>query len=256
MISSGRCHGPGCTQTARTEFFCSEVCQLNWDRQAAGLAPVKPWPPSGYVSPVTRAGGFLIPAVERAAPEIQRGIERLLVDALNVDHIQTPLPPRPEATYSGTASSVMEDILRAYDLIEAMPAPEPVRLTRSQLDQLREHCPPPREPVPSGAIETLIGHRIELVELEEDSTPYQLGFRRGAVETFEGDGPEFEELPPALDGDSEERVCRTLTLPNGDTELLRRFPEPKGAISRAAYAPDPSRGWLSRVFDRLFGRTT
>lgn len=36
MTSSGRCHGPGCTQTADGDF-CSEVCQNRWNRQAVGL---------------------------------------------------------------------------------------------------------------------------------------------------------------------------------------------------------------------------
>lgn len=30
MTSSGRCHGPGCTQTAVVEFWCSERCQARW----------------------------------------------------------------------------------------------------------------------------------------------------------------------------------------------------------------------------------
>lgn len=40
---SGRCHGPGCTQTAVVEFWCGERCQFNWDqlyavpRETAGL---------------------------------------------------------------------------------------------------------------------------------------------------------------------------------------------------------------------------
>jgi hypothetical protein len=90
MIASGRCHGPGCRETAVVEYWCSERCQLNWDRQAAGLAPVTPWPLPGYVSPVTRAGGFLTPAAARSLTAIQRDLETRFAEALAVDHVQTP----------------------------------------------------------------------------------------------------------------------------------------------------------------------
>lgn len=33
MNSSGRCHGPGCTQTAVVEFWCGEECQARWHGQ-------------------------------------------------------------------------------------------------------------------------------------------------------------------------------------------------------------------------------
>jgi len=43
MIGSGRCHGPGCTQTAVVaDGFCSESCQARWNGQfepAAGSEP-------------------------------------------------------------------------------------------------------------------------------------------------------------------------------------------------------------------------
>lgn len=205
MTSSGRCHGPGCTQTARTEFFCSEVCQLNWDRQAAGLAPVKPWPPSGYVSPVTRAGGFLTPAAARSLTAIQRDLETRFAEALAVDHVQTP--PTVPATVAvdgevtrDTAPSMVEAIQRAAEMVRGMtPPPEPVKVTREQWAALRAQSP---TYPPWAAPSTLSGVPVVLVDDPADAT----------------------------------------------------FPSDLAANPQVA--PDPTRGWLSRWLDRLFGRTT
>lgn len=40
-MTGGRCHGPDCTQPALVEFFCGPGCQEAWERQAAGLPPVR-----------------------------------------------------------------------------------------------------------------------------------------------------------------------------------------------------------------------
>jgi tRNA-binding EMAP/Myf-like protein len=66
----------------------------------------------------------------------------------------------------------------------------------------------------------------------EQAKPFRRLYLNEPVGVFEAfdEPPTFGPLPPAVDGDSEERVC-----------------EPS--------APDPTRGWLSRLIDRWTGRT-
>lgn len=147
-IGSGRCHGPGCTQTAKVEFWCSEACQARWDRQLAAADP-----------------------------------------------------PRP-------------------------------------LGQLRLH-------------------QVTLVD-------QPLVSEWGVFEAFDGDGPDFEALPPALDGDSEERTCHPLTAPVATIDTVRQDEDGLHVTGRwlpvgsgAAYPQVASSpGWLKRAFRWAFGRTT
>lgn len=208
MIGSGLCHGPGCTRVQTVPYWCSERCQLNWDRQVAGLAPVKPWPTSGYASPITHAGGFLIPAVERARPEIQ--------------------PPR-EVTYSGTASSVMADILRVYERVSAAPPPGPFKVTRDQWQALRSANAPETAWAVGGPV--AYGVPVVMVDTEEESTPHLLTQQKRPPGVPEGVGPQL--LTEAWSRESTSGA---------------KFPQ---------VAPeDPQVGFLSRWFRRVFGRTT
>lgn len=55
MISSGRCHGPGCQQAANGDF-CGEVCAQAWERHYAGNVDTEAHnPPPAMTRP---AGGF------------------------------------------------------------------------------------------------------------------------------------------------------------------------------------------------------
>lgn len=139
MIGSGRCHGPGCQQSAVVEYWCSERCNAAWDRQTAGVsAPELPYGPT------------------------IAGIEREIVRAYGV-------PP-------GLVEHSPPTIGAMIDLLDSLPdhgRPESVKLTRQQFDALRRDQPERTEPwqSPSPASH-LMGIPIELVDTVEESTPY------------------------------------------------------------------------------------
>ncbi len=165
---SGRCHGPGCTREAKTEFWCSEACQARWDRQLAEADEPRP------------VGPFRLHDVSFVGqPLTSEWTVRVAIDGrLSEDSART----LPEAAD------------RAVELVGEM---------------------------------------------------------------TEGGEPQFEELPPALDGDTEERVCRARTAPVATIDSVRRDEDGLHVTGRwLPLPPDPSRGWLSRTLDRLFGRPT
>lgn len=176
-MTGGRCHGPDCTQPAVVEFWCSEACKLTWDRQAAGLpapAPVTPLTVDGVARPMRlaevsiveprRGTGWVAAAVEEARPEVERAFNEAIDQALA--DIRTE--PAPQLVH-GPPGSLVEDIYRAYEMVRDVPTPEPVKLTRAQIDALRREQTPSR---PWGALEPLVGVPIELVDSVEESTPY------------------------------------------------------------------------------------
>ena len=102
-----------------------------------------------------------------------------------------------------------------------------------------------------------VTERPVTVRLATWTDPATIERLRVQLADLAGSEPRFEELPPALDGDSEERTCRALTAPVATIDTIRRDEDGLHVTGRWLPLPaDPTRGWLSRWFDRLFGRTT
>lgn len=101
MIRSGRCHGPGCQQAARVEYWCGEVCQARWN---AALTMPKPghhpggWvdPPAGTLTPLAEVD--LVPFQEAMSRTVRllAEVTQLPGDLLGNDDSDTP--ERPDRT--------------------------------------------------------------------------------------------------------------------------------------------------------------
>lgn len=86
MIVSGRCHGPGCQQAARVEYWCGEPCQAAWSRQFAGLTVNAPVPPQRRFIRPTPPAPFLWAAIEERMPAVREAVQaemdRVVADTL------------------------------------------------------------------------------------------------------------------------------------------------------------------------------
>lgn len=77
MTGSGRCHGPGCTQTADSDF-CSARCQSAWTADVMGVDPLPVRPvrrrtltPADYVDGKLPAStGATVPQVASQDPQV------------------------------------------------------------------------------------------------------------------------------------------------------------------------------------------
>lgn len=182
------------------------------------------------------------------------------------------------------ASSVMEDILRAYDLVRDVQPPGPVKLTREQWHSLRS-SQPARTEWELGAIGGLLsGVPVELVATVEESTPY-LQAQRNASERFAVGG--YIAGPPRDPSDDRIRVLcspggwlpyvhgdHSGNHPDDDEDAARRhiaesmdatfrIAQPRGLLPDGAEFPqvaspspqvaqsDQTRGWLGRWLHRM-----
>lgn len=120
MIGSGRCHGPGCRNTARTEFWCSEACAGAWSRQYVGVAPL--------------ASESLANIEIRFPSAAVRRLSVALPTTLSAEvDPDSPTPPLPAA--EGTfAERVFQDEVRAATVLDE-PAPRPAQLTLAEVLQ-------------------------------------------------------------------------------------------------------------------------
>lgn len=135
----------------------------------------------------------------------------------------------------------LEDVVQAIGTLPQFEPPEPVKLTPEQFSSIRRATTDPSRQLYGDALGSpLFGVPVELVEREQDSTPYLEQRRR---------------LARALRAAS----CRQLTA-NGDAtfpqvapgELLDVNPQ-VADNSRRSEPGEP--GWLGRAFHWLFGRT-
>lgn len=237
VIMSGRCHGPGCRNKARVEFFCGEGCQAAWAKHLAGApastAETPAWIAASAwtacVTPAARAD------VRDSVMQEIRSIE-LAAAAGTVDAAeQVP-------TFTRAASSVMDDIA-------ALPAPEPIKLTRRQMDTLAStrwpDSPPDASPLwgVGMTVADLSAVPIELVDTVEESTPYQMTQR-----------PRRLELPQT--GFGFHNPASLAGLAASLSELADEYPGERRAEFAQVASEEPQvghdeRGWLQRVLDRL-----
>jgi hypothetical protein len=184
MITSGRCHGPGCQREASEGAWCSPACREGWHAEfhwlygdGEVLEPVivreieeddEPAPEPAQVVVNGDGSAALSAALEAAQPEA----ERQFVAALNTDHLGTPRLP---------GSVAYGDIVRLYESLLPTDPPEPVKLTQGQLDVIRQSATPEHPWTRWGALGDLSGVPIELVERVEDSTLYQQARGEGAA---------------------------------------------------------------------------
>lgn len=230
MIGSGRCHGPGCTQAVKVEFWCGETCRVNWDRQALGLSLLPPDTDVAWGSP-----GFFTQAVADAMPEVQRRIATAMDQTL-ADVRQTRIVHEPPG-------SLYEDIVRLYERMTDAPPVEPVKLTAQQLATLREHTAEPSRWQVGPSLGPLGGVPIEIVETEEESTPYLERRKRFQRATREA-GRHMPWLPAGM----------SLAFPQVEPgEPLPANPQ-VGDNNRRSEVGE--RGWLADLLHRLFGRSS
>jgi hypothetical protein len=112
------------------------------------------------------ASGWLTAAVEEARPEV----EAAFAEAVEQTAVTIPAP----------STDPMEDILRAYEHIEQVAPPEPVKVTREQWAALRAQSPT----YPEYARPNLLsGVPVVLVDDPADAT-------------FPPDGAEFPQVAP------------------------------------------------------------
>lgn len=159
MITSGRCHGPGCTNPAVVEFFCCEAHQAAWAKQFVVVPP----------SP------FLLGAIAERMPVVREAVQAEMDRVVADIHTQVSQ----QQIVHTAPGSMVEDIQRAYELVRDVEPPEPVQLTRSQFDALQAANPPLGGGYPvDGALCGLLGVPVELVDTVEESTPHLLAERR------------------------------------------------------------------------------
>lgn len=109
----------------------------------------------GHVAEATAAS--LAAAADRAAESIAESTT-WTVDAANIE----PLPER--------SPDVLENILRAYEHIEQVSPPEPVKVTREQWDALRVVSAPAAPQPPWGSPSTLCGVPVVFVDDPAEAT--------------------------------------------------------------------------------------
>ena len=172
MISSGRCHGPGCQQDARAGDWCGEVCNCRSCLTARNPGAEFVVSTIGEILPAPPADA-LTAAVEAAQPEVERRFAEL------IDQATTQLSPQTATIRTAGAADPIADILAAMELVRATLPVEPVKLTRDQLDSIRRHqVQEPAHWQPGGPLGPPFGVPFELVDTEEESTPYLEQWKR------------------------------------------------------------------------------
>lgn len=187
---SGRCHGPGCTQTAVVEDgFCGEVCQARWHGQFDTQVPGR-----------LRAAAPVRPFVHVDLTGVQQAMGQALHEVSLLVHAVSNLPPETLAAAAGVMSPGMKAALAQRVDTE--------RLTLN----LRAVCPP-------GRLDDALAE-----------------VRRRASGLWRHEDAWQSVIDEVASG--------------------RLFASANAGFPQVASNSDPSRGWLSRTFDRLFGRTT
>lgn len=236
VAGSGRCHGPNCREKASaTEFFCSEAHARAWDREFhvehGGTGPMDVPPRTGTVEPHPTQADLdaalaLDAALQAAQPELERHLAAV---------IQAADPPPSVPTFT---------VAEVARIAASLPLPpEPVKLTRAQMDRLIEArvrgTPPPHDLIP-GTVGDPSAVPIELVETVEESTPYQMAQVPSRVIVHRCGSPEsVEELQRQLQESALNVGSRWLVPTSASTEFKQVAPV------------DPQVGVVRRAFRRL-----
>lgn len=201
---SGRCHGPGCTQTAVVEYWCGERCQHVWAAQ------------------------FGDPTPKMSRVRLDAAVARL--DA--------------EDAADARAASARVTVRLTSTPVEVIDDPDEASTEPSALRLLVDNVPPAMLAI--GASTLGAGAAIaKAAEVERLNDRLRRAFPDHADEAL---------------AEARRRAHSSFATYAQAVESMWSYP-PEFASANAenqlvASHPDPSRGWLSRWFDRLFGRTT
>jgi hypothetical protein len=252
VISSGRCHGPGCTQTADGEF-CGPACAEAWHAQFRWLHGDGPTrrPENERVCPrcgmdcvtdwvdVTEVGqppGSEFVAGNLRCPQGHWDLQS--------ETLQQHLEPFQQAM-----DAAVRDLAAAADMPAAVLDPDPDGPTSA--DVFRSHdLVAWRDPlVPTSRLRDEVG-----MSLADDARARAAAAAQQHVPTVDETHVwGAEEIAAA------ERLTRREhqpTLANAELLVSTNAGFSQVASKHPQVGPDPSRGWLARVLDRLFGRTT
>lgn len=237
MITSGRCHGPGCTQTADGDF-CSERCSVAWQAQF--------WRPELPPQPHPEHFGLVPPSPDRLHADersprfsdlaaFRDAMDRAIHSLAEVTQMPSNLVDPDDPTSA--------DVPRSHAPVRVAWGDPVMPTSRLRLGALA-NVPPAVLAIGAGSFGSgsafakaaeveRLNDRLRQAFLDHADEALAEARRRAhtgfatyaqAVESMWSDPPEFASA-------------------NAENPQV-------------ASHPDPARGWLSRTLDRLFGRTT